>query len=92
MIARVRIAPVEQWENCVSGGPMTAPSADKLSGLEVEILTETMTVRSDCHDAPTKFWRLTEQSARAFDEAQGYFDRDYESFYLQVCEHMLEMD
>jgi hypothetical protein len=91
MIARVRIAPVERWDKC-HAGTKTAPHRHRLSGLEVEIETDSMTVRSDCHDAPTKFWRLTTESARKFDEVQGYFGRNYENYYIRVCEHMLEMD
>ena len=91
MIAKVRIAPVERWKKC-HPGPKTSPSVCKLAGLEVEIDTESMAIRSDYHDAPTRFWRLTKESARKFDETQGYSGRDYENFYLRVCEHMLEMD
>ena len=93
MKAKVRIAPVELWCNAhIMASTRTSEQLEKLNGLEVEIETTSMTVRTDCHDAPTKFWRLTEESARLFDEAQGYLDRDYEGYFLRVCEHMIEMD
>jgi hypothetical protein len=87
MIARVRIAPVEQWCDglktlCGNDDPMIS-----LVGMPISIHTESLTVSRWCGG---KTWIIEEKSAKQLRAEGGRPKAD--SYPRFACEHMLEMD
>ncbi len=93
MIARVRIAPVERWCPQNLKDLEDYPGGEKLVGLEVEILTESMKTYGDCiirnRPGNGKIWKVTPKSRDAI--AQILYPTKVDDD-LMLCEHMLEMD
>jgi hypothetical protein len=90
VIARVRIAPVEQW--CKSNGdsndiensrPEMCPN---IVGVEVEIHTAPVVKSCFCDG---RLWILTASSTAKLEQLLG---KDWDGTQAQICEHMLEMD
>lgn len=87
MIAKVRIAPIEQWcEPCRNGHP--PEECLPLVGMEVEIITESMVRDTRCPDGMS--WQITEDSKQRGFHALGIFNVPPIPWLL--CQHMLEMD
>jgi hypothetical protein len=86
MIARVRIAPVQQWCKDTDAARLREGSGEV--GAEIEILTRSM-VLDDCDGSPAKHWRMTRRSYKKLCKIIGSVP-DAEEVW--ICEHMLEMD
>jgi hypothetical protein len=87
MIARVRIAPVEQW--CEGFLCHADRSREKrtLPGLEIFIRTETM---ADWDYCAGRAWQVTPEAHSLIRATAGVPpDDDREGW---ICEHLLEMD
>ena len=84
-IARVRIAPIEQWcPDSLQAGAVERGS--KIVGLVVEIIPSSMVVE-ECRK-----WILTDESMKSLHErAQTPHEIRARSGH-KICEHMLEMD
>ena len=93
MIAKVRIAPLEQW--CEPGRQELArfPQAVHLPGLEIELQPESMQVMPHTGmDEPTRAWIITRESWHRIGRVIGWtYDEDGIDL-CRLCEHMLEMD
>ncbi len=82
MIARVRIAPVEQWGEWHSrNGPLPP-------GTEIEIITNSCAVDplglDLCgHPSGNKWWEVSQETVEKYGK---------DSRHRWICEHMLEMD
>jgi hypothetical protein len=90
MIARVRIAPIEQWCDMLRKASDGHPAQHLLPGREVEIDTQSM--RSGAFIPDTcegRKWKLSNESQDTIDiTIHGHTMRTAAWF----CEHMLEMD
>lgn len=87
MIARVRIAPVEQWCKWHAGrlNDKNMPLAQGLVGKEIEIITESMRPAKCDHDA--RMWDITESTHKWLTRMKVK-----PTSFGGICEHMLEMD
>jgi hypothetical protein len=88
MIARIRIAPVEQWCEAVKNGmqkQFLRVNCQSLVGSTIEIETTTMIIskRPGCGG---RLWRITDSSVKQHEEKIGYTPTQY------ICEHVAEMD
>lgn len=88
MIAKVRIAPIEQWCAAVRETEENPEiyGAPTEVGMFVEILTDTMRVANNCEG---REWALTDASLDALIEKTGAIEPDRPCY---ICEHMLELD
>ena len=88
MIAKVRIAPVEQWCKRALLELEQFPASATIIGKVVEIIPSSM--RVDVEEIPdlpgTRFWLVSKETRDALVAEVG------ESRGRWVCEHMLEMD
>jgi len=92
VIARVRIAPVEQWCSTYLELLACEPSYRKLVGKEVEIETSTV-YRAENHKEQCRKWAITLESAKQLRLTCGFGDiADLPVTQEALCEHMLEMD
>lgn len=88
MIAKVRIAPVEQWCESYRNAKPFFP----LAGLEIEIFPRSMTERLPAwHTEPCKVWEITSESIRRMCEVIGA-EITWKDGQPGLCEHMLELD
>lgn len=86
MIAKVKIAPVEQWCEVAAGPNFNKEVREVLLRKgEVSILTETMQIRGNGHG---KFWAIESKCQAEIDEEAGRptLSQAY------ACEHMLDID
>jgi hypothetical protein len=90
MIARVKIAPVEQWcEAAKKDGLNRYPGGVRCVGQPAEIETLSLNTYRGKSSCGGRLWALTPRSARHLTELSGAAEWFDETF---VCEHMLEMD
>jgi hypothetical protein len=90
MIARVRIAPIEQWcsEVMKTADEPEVYGTQSEVGMYVEILTESMRPSRDA-DCGGNEWALTDKS---LDELVARTGAEMPIRPCFICEHMLEMD
>ena len=90
MIARVRIAPVEQWCHWYAKDLPKHPVIAGIAGLAVEI--ETTSMRSANCDPEARMWDATMESWKKLYGITGESPSNLRDGKLGICEHMLEMD
>lgn len=89
MIAKVRIAPVEQWCEGLRDNAKSLPELQQLCGMPIEIEPDSMKVESRMHEEDCRWWRISPKTKEDLIEKVPRL-ADHPSRY--VCEHMLEMD
>jgi len=90
MIAKVRIAPIEQWCKRLRENASEVPELLNFVGMEVEINPASMKVESTSHDLDCRWWKLSDKSKAEMCGRAPKLGERSTNYY--ICEHMLEMD
>jgi len=90
-IAAVKIAPMNRWCNVISTFVKHAKWPERVVGLEIKILTNSLAIRPGCGGKSWVFAGNGEQEAELF--RIGGVDPIYLGIgSAYICEHMLEID